>query len=202
MVLIVPDEFRDEVLASSEEDLNGLLAAGIAFADRKVDMQLVRRRLEEAGWSPGFSDWYATRIETDGPNIELRVRPKSRYQEDAETYERACSRKTNLTRIGWGLVACSIIIRVVLSAVSSSVSESSDDIGRTLTTGLIGFVLWLADLILGFKGLFMILDAKGQNRWWALVGVFVVFVKDLNVLIPPSKTSDFVREEGAVLSDW
>jgi len=199
MVLIVPDEFRAEVLASSAQDLDDLLAAGIAFSDRKTDLPTVRRKLVEAGWSPGFSDWYATRIETDGPNIELRVRPRSHYESELDDYNKAFALKSRNTKLGWSLVGCAIVLRVMASAMVET--EGTESINPLIAVVLF-IAIWALQLVLMFKGLFMILDAKGQSRWWAMIGVFVVFVRDNNRLIPPGKTSNFVREEGAALSDW
>ena len=201
MTLIAPDEFRDELAHCSEDEVEDLRAAGIALHDRGIARDVMRRKLEEAGWSHEFSDWYATQIELNGPNFELRVTSQSEIDARMEEYRRACKRKQMLMNSGWFMAAAGLCIRIVVSvAMGPAAKTPAGQNDPSQTVAIFALVAWIASFMLWFKGLWNVLDAKGQSRWWSLIGVFVALVPDRNLLFEP-RVSSFAGGSSK-LSNW
>jgi len=202
MTLLAPDEFRDEIMRCSSDDIEDLRAAGIALHDRGSDPGVIRRKLEEAGWSHGFSDWYTTQIQLNGPNFEICVTRQSELDARMEEYRRACKRKQMLLNSGWSMAGAGLFLRIVVSSAIGQAAETpAGGTDRSQALAVFGLIAWVASFVLWFKGLWNVLDAKGQSRWWSLIGVFVVLVPDRNPLFEPRISSSATQSPGK-LSNW
>lgn len=190
MILLVPDEFRNEVTACTAADLETLRVDTRVLASTTNDKAKIAGKLVEAGWSPGFAEWYAGRVVRDGSDLELRVAAVSNHDQTLVDYNKAKERKEKLNRDGWLLFAGAILLRIALMAVFP------DGGAAAAIPLLIGTAV---SIFLWFKGLFMVLDSKNQSRWFSLLGLFVVLVPDRNKLTEPS--SD-VAGSGGGLSNW
>jgi len=204
MIVLVPDEFREEVMIALADKESLLLDASAKQAHIDRLDEDIRLTLMNAGWSAEFSDWFLTRAQIEKAPIELRVPAKSRYQERMEEYLAARRDKKRLNILGSVYFASGILFRLGLM-----VGFADKENFRSLAFSLGGeifllmiFMGWLLDTVFWFKALFCFLDAKHQSRWWALIGIFIVFVPDKNKLFPPLDSAKAERRGPAVLSEW
>jgi len=179
MVLDVPDEFRAEVSACSPEELQNLADDGRILASKFSERKQMVEKLVEAGWSPDFSDWYAGSITRLGPHFSLRIIPKKDADIETREYEEWKDRKQSNKRMGWWLVVISIAVRAGAYALGAGIEQGSSQ-GFSIFTSMIAIALWI-------WGLTLVLDSKGRSRWFFLIGLFVVLLRDDNQRIPPKK---------------
>jgi hypothetical protein len=72
-VLLVPDQFRAEYEAATEERRTELHATGVRSASRRLPRAGIVEALESRDWSPALVDWYVDQITLYGPYIDLEV---------------------------------------------------------------------------------------------------------------------------------
>lgn len=204
MIVLVPDEFREEVLRASADRESLLLDASakqghIAALDEDLRLTLVN-----AGWSAEFADWYLNRARIAGSQIELRIPAKSRHEELSQDYGGAVRAKKRLNMLGNIYLLLAILFRVAWFVVVSD-EETIRSLGASVGGMILILMLFLGliiNAVLFYKAMFCYLDAKQQSRWWALIGLFIVFVPDRNKPVPPTDSAKATKHGEAVLSDW
>jgi len=72
-LVLVPDAFRDTVLAASEGNILALRDSVAGLARRQILDQEIRMQIKELGWPDDFAGWYADQVILHGPFLTLEV---------------------------------------------------------------------------------------------------------------------------------
>src|SRR5579862_2024655 len=196
MLLLAPHIFRPELTRADQTKLDDLRDTGILLHSQGAAPSAIQAKLVEDGWSRAFSDWYVSQIGLSGPDLELRITRESEYESSLAAYRRSFKLKTSLTRSGWLLVLSAVILRVVFEMLASDALATKNG-----GLALLSLLVWPVSVVLWFKGLWNVLDAKNQTRWWSLIGVFILLVPDRNPLFEPRDPARH-GQDAAILHDW
>lgn len=107
-------------------------------------------------------------------------------------YERWFEVKRRKLKVGTITIVAAFVVAIAVRGIA----REHEDLA--FVSGLLSLASTIAEVSASIQ----IVDAKGQSRWWWVIGILTLLLPDQNKRDIPQKPGSGVIPAGSALSDW